>query len=128
MKRFATPALVVLAVMASSGAWAGPAVPQSGSTLTSAQLKSMSLEQMQSRGEEMVAETRAIAGKVLDALSDAQKEKDFERLNCIGDVMTTVKGLVRLSEQNGLSLRERVIAKDRAGAEHEFIKLSISRN
>jgi len=128
MKRLAIPTLLVLVVLASSGAVAGPAVAPSAATLTAAQLKTMSLEQMQAKGEEMVAETRVIASKVLDALSAAQKEKDFQRLNCIGDVMTTVKGLVRLSEQNGLSLRERVIAKDRAAAEHEFIKISISRN
>ena len=92
------------------------------------QLKAMTLDQMLTDGETAVKEMDELVKNVLDGLAEAQGAKDFQRMNCISDVLTTIKGLMRLSEQNALSLRERVIAKDRAGAEHEFVKLSIARS
>jgi hypothetical protein len=92
------------------------------------ELKAMSLEQMLDTGERAVAAMNEMVKQVLDGLEDAQGAKDFQRINCIGETLTTIKGLMRLSEQNALTLRERVIARDRPGAEHEFVKLTIARN
>lgn len=90
-------------------------------------LKAMSLEDMLGNGEAAVREMNEITRQVLDSLADARKENDFQRMNCIGNVLNTIKGLLRLSDQNALSLRERVIGRDRSGAEHEFVKISIAR-
>ena len=92
------------------------------------ELKAMSLEAMAQQGETAVQEMNELVRQVLGSLSDAQKQKDFQRMNCLGDVLTTIKGLLRLSEQNSLTLRERAIQRDRPGAEHEYVKLTIARN
>ena len=91
-------------------------------------LKAMGLDTMLSSGESYVKEMNDLVRGVLNELGSARDGKDFQRMNCLGDVLTTLKGLLRLSEQNAITLRERVIAKDRTGAEHEFVKLSIARN
>ena len=82
---------------------------------------------MLSTGEIAVREMNDVVREVLDSLAEARKNNDFQRMNCVGEVLTTIKGLLRLSDQNTMSLRERVISRDRTGAEHEYVKISIAR-
>lgn len=116
--------LVGCSLMTARIAWG----QKGGGVLKPEELKALSFEEMLSRGEKAITEMKDLVKEILDALADAQKSKDFQRINCISDVMTTVKGLMRLSEQNILTLRERVIARDRSGAEHEFVKLMIAQS
>jgi hypothetical protein len=125
--------VILAALLTASAALAAPTGSGGkGATSTTVlkpdDLRAMSMEQMLSSGEAAVTEMNELVNQVLEGLSEAQKRNDIQRMNCVSDVLTTIKGLMRLSEQNALSLRERVIAKDRAGAEHEYVKLSIARN
>ena len=117
---------VVLALMGMGFPVLAAPAGRAGKALSPDELKAMTLEQMLSSGEKMVAEMKGKSEEILDAYAEAQKQKDFVRINCIGDSLTTMKGLMRLSEENLMSLKMKVIARDRSGAEHEFVKLSIA--
>lgn len=90
-------------------------------------LQAMSLEEMLADGERTVLDMNNTVREVLDTLASARKANDFARMNCIGTALSSIKGLLRISDQNALSLRERVMARDRPAAEHEFVKMRIAR-
>lgn len=119
-------ALFLIALVIGSSVLAQPS--QDRSPLRPEEIKSLSLDTMLVKGEGFVKEMQEYVKDILAMSAKARDQKDFERMNCINAIMNTIKGLLRVSEQNALSLRERVIAKDRSGAEHEFIKIAIARN
>ena len=126
MRKTAVLLTGLLATLVSTGAVgetrAGPVI------LRPDELKSMTMESMLASGEAYLKDIRQMSAQVVTGLDEAKGRKDFARINCIGEVLTAVKGLARLTEQNATSLRERVAAKDRAGAEHEYVKITIARN
>ncbi len=121
-------ALVIVAVAAP--AFANPKrdhVVVEAKSLKPQDLQAMTLEEMLTEGEKSVQDMNLTVREVLDSLASARKANDFARMNCIGTSLSSIKGLLRISDQNALSLRERVIARDRPGAEHEFVKMRIAR-
>jgi len=127
MVRFAMPVLIVaLALPAFAVPKKDRAAPETKS-IKPQDLQAMSLEDMLSEGEKTVTDMNGIVREVLDTLAAARKGNDFARMNCIGTALSSIKGLLRISDQNALALRERVIARDRPGAEHEFVKVRIAR-
>jgi len=91
-------------------------------------LKAMSLEEMQGKGTQYLEDMRKLVDNVLDGLKEARASGDPQAVKCVNNALTTIKGLLRLSEQNGIGLRENVIANDRTRTQHEFVKLTIARN
>lgn len=92
------------------------------------QLAKMDLGEMQTLGDGYVQEMNDLVSDVLQGLSEAQKANDLQRVQCISGVMTSLKGMARLSEQYRLSLRQAAIANDRSAATQEFVKLTMARN
>ncbi len=127
MNRFV---IVVLAVAIVSPAFAAPKkdrVVVASESIKPQDVQAMSLEEMLAEGERSVQYMNVTARDVLDTLAAARKANDFARMNCIGTSLSSIKGLLRISDQNSLTLRERVIARDRAASEHEFVKVRIAR-
>jgi hypothetical protein len=73
-----------------------------------------------------LGEMKNVLGAVLDLLKDAREEKDVIKLNCINEKLTSVKGLIRISEQADITLQEAVAKGEKDTATHEFHKISIS--
>jgi hypothetical protein len=122
---------------AAQGGTAGsPAVPPpadrtaelAGANLKASDLQAMSMEEMTRKGDRLVEEMDRAVKDVLGRLTQAVQENDFARINCVNQALTMMKGLLRLSGQNAISLREAVASRDRAGAEHEYVKLHIAGN
>ncbi|HOU53208.1 MAG TPA: hypothetical protein PLQ97_04695 [Myxococcota bacterium] len=99
-----------------------------GSNLRASDLQAMSMEEMTRRADRLVEEMDRAVKDVLGLLSQAVAANDFTRINSVNQTLTMMKGLLRISGQNAISLREAVASRDRAGAEHEFVKLHIARN
>jgi len=97
-----------------------------GSGLRASDLQAMSVEEMARKGDRLVEEMDRAVKDVLASLTQAVAENDFARINCVNQTLTMMKGLLRLSGQNAISLREAVASKDRAAAEHEYVKLHIA--
>lgn len=90
------------------------------------ELKALSMDDMLKNGAAFVKDMDSTVGSVLDTMALAVKSNDFARINCISETLTVIKGLMRLSGQNELALREQVIGRNRPGAEHEYVKLHIA--
>jgi hypothetical protein len=122
--------IVVLSMALALPAFAAPRrdrVTVENGALKPQDVQALGLDDMLAEGERSVQYMNQTARDVLDTLAVARKANDFARMNCIGTALTSIKGLLRISDQNSLSLRERVIGRDRAGAEHEFVKIRIAR-
>ncbi len=104
------------------------AVERGEGPLRPEQLAAMDLAEMQRLGDAYVQEMNDQVSDVLEMLSEAQKANDLGRVQCLSAVMTSLKGMARLSEQYRLSLRQAVIANDRSIASQEFVKLTLARN
>jgi hypothetical protein len=73
-----------------------------------------------------LGEMKDVLSAVLDLLKDAREEKDVIKLNCINEKLTSIKGLIRISEQADITLQEAVAKGEKDTATHEFHKIAIS--
>ncbi len=92
------------------------------------QLQALSLDEMLAQGEVAARLANERVTSAMGMLGDAREANDVQRINCLSDYLTTMKGLARLADQNLQTLRERVAARDRTAAEHEYVKVMIARN
>jgi hypothetical protein len=75
-----------------------------------------------------VEEMRGVLAGTLDRLKQAQDEQDMVRINCVNDKLSAVRGLVKISEQSEISLREAATRKVADLVDHEFTKITIARS
>lgn len=95
-------------------------------SLSPEEVKALSMDDMLKNGAQFVKDMESTVRSVLDTMAVAVKANDFTRINCVSESLTIMKGLMRLSGQNELALREQVVNRNRAGAEHEYVKLHIA--
>ncbi|NMB76088.1 MAG: hypothetical protein GYA21_13285 [Myxococcales bacterium] len=78
------------------------------------------------RSAQYLAEMKQILGTVLKLLKEARDEKDVIKVNCVNEKLTSIKGLMRISEQADMALQEAVAKGESDTSAHEFHKLVIS--
>ena len=61
-------------------------------------------------------------GNVL--LVEAREEQNIQKLSCLNDTLTAIKGLLRLSEQDLAVMQKRI--RGSGSIEHAFVKISIA--
>jgi hypothetical protein len=69
---------------------------------------------------------REVLKDVLGKLEEARNTKDVVKLNCVNEKLTSIKGLLRISEAADVALQEAVAKREPSAAEHEFTKVSIA--
>jgi hypothetical protein len=84
-------------------------------------------QQLKKATKNMQAMKKVLTG-AFETLKEARSEQDMQKLNCINEALSAIKGLMRLSEQNFVMLQEAVARSDARTAEHEFVKISIAHN
>lgn len=82
----------------------------------------------QQTAEEYLGEMRAALSKGLEILREAREDMDAVRLQCVNDKITTMKGILRISEDANISLQEALATRATERARYEFNKLRTSRN
>ncbi len=91
-----------------------------------AKAASLSGAEKQDRARSYLDEMRDVLGHVLKLLKEAREEKDVIKVNCVNEKLTSIKGLIRISEQAGMTLQEALAKGEKDTASHEFHKISIS--
>jgi hypothetical protein len=86
--------------------------------------KKMSPEKMVLEAKTYVEKMEKVANDGNILVTEAREEQNIQKLSCLNDTLTAIKGLLRLSEQN-FSLMKNRIRKSRK-VEHEFVKISIA--
>ena len=92
-----------------------------------ADLAKMSMDDMLTDGGEMVKEMEAKLAASFKLLEEAMDMSDIATTTLRNDAITAMKGLVKLSEENFMTLQQRIAERNREAAEHEFVKISIAR-
>ncbi len=70
---------------------------------------------------------RDLLNQVLKLLEQARDEKDVVKRNCVNEKLTQVKGLVKVSEEAEIELKEAIVKREEEAADHEFTKVAIAR-
>ena len=77
--------------------------------------------------EEALNEMRTILKKAMQMLADARKSNDAVRLNCVNEKVTSMKGILRVSEDADLALQEHMATNAIEKAKKELAKIRIGR-
>lgn len=88
--------------------------------------ENLSVGEMTKRSGTQVREMDAVIQAAFDSLEDARSEEDIQRVSCINDALTAMKGLLKLAEENMLSLRESAARGDDSAVQFEYIKIGIA--
>lgn len=75
-----------------------------------------------------VARMGSLIGGAFNELEEARKAQNVSRVNCVGEAVSTMKGLLRLSEGNLLVMQECASRNDVGCTDHEAVKISIAFN
>jgi anaerobic selenocysteine-containing dehydrogenase len=90
------------------------------------ELPQLSVSEMVQRSSGQLKEMDSVIQAAFDSLEQARSDEDLQRISCINDALTAMKGLLKLAEENMLSLRENAARSDRESAEFEHMKISIA--
>lgn len=82
----------------------------------------------QERAGEYLVEMRASLTRGLEILRSAREDMDALRLQCVNEKITTMKGVLRISEDAFISLQEALATRGTERARYEFNKIRTSRN
>ncbi len=97
-----------------------------GETDVEAEIEEVPDAQKGARSTQALSRMKAILNAVLGHLTEAREEKDVVKLNCVNEKLTAVKGLLKISEQADVTLREAVARGDTEVGSHEFEKITIA--
>jgi hypothetical protein len=115
----------ILAVLLSTTAFAQDK-PKDDTAADFSKAASLSGSEKQDRAKSYLDEMREVLGHVLKLLKEAREEKDVIKVNCVNEKLTSIKGLIRISEQAEMTLQEALAKGENDTASHEFHKISIS--
>lgn len=91
-------------------------------------LKSLSLRQMVSQGEDDLNAMKAVLKEGFAELKAARENESVQKINQVNEALSTIKGLLRLSEQNFILLQEAAAKGQRDKAERELVKIVVAKD
>ena len=86
----------------------------------------MTTEQMVESAKEMVNEMEEMLTASFTLLEKSITASDVAATAIRNEAITAMKGLVKLSEENLMTMQQKNAEKDRDGVEHEYVKISIA--
>ena len=91
-----------------------------------AKTTSMSVDEMKDSAQSMVTRMRDMLETSFGLLEESIARNDVATTSIRNEAITAMKGLVKLSEENLMTLRQKAAERDRDGVEHEYVKISIA--
>lgn len=91
-----------------------------------AKTASMSVDEMKDSAQGMVTRMRDMLETSFGLLEESIARNDVATTSIRNEAITAMKGLVKLSEENLMTLRQKAAERDRDGVEHEYVKISIA--
>lgn len=89
-------------------------------------LAQLTVDDMVERASESVRKMEKQLGESFKLLEESISKGDVAATTARNEAITAMKGLVRLSEQNLLTLQQRAAERDRTRVEHEYVKITIA--
>lgn len=121
MNRFLTVASLSLAL-----SFTAAVLAETGGGISAADFQKKSTPDMVEHAGKLVDGMEAMLKKSFKLLEQAINSADVSATNTRNEAITAMKGLVKLSEGNYVTLQQRAAEKDRKGVEHEYVKITIA--
>jgi len=102
------------------------AEPELTTTRPDEDLSQLTIEDMAARASDSVRRMEKQLGDSFKLLEESIAKGDVAATTARNEAITAMKGLVRLSEQNLLTLQQRAAERDRTRVEHEYVKITIA--
>lgn len=118
LNKFGILGLIGIATLVASLSFAQQIPPKGDATLKPAEL--------QPKSTKMMGEMKAMLQNAFDTLKEARAEKDVQKLNFVNEVLSAIKGLVKLAEGNFVELQQAIASQKLKKAEHQFVKIAIA--
>lgn len=124
MRRMMTSLAIVLgvALVAGHAAAQAPALDR-----TYQRAEKLSTEEKLQEASSAIEKMKSVLEAALVRLQSAREERDLIKVNCVNDKLSAIKGLLKISEQAEVGLKEAVARNDQELVNHEFTKISIAR-
>lgn len=87
----------------------------------------MSVSEMKSKAQSIIAELRGLRDKGESSLRQAKADKNMDRMDCVNEALIALKGVLKLGEDYGYDLEAAVTEGDGAAVKANFKKLSIAK-
>ena len=109
----------------------GVAVGQTESTMVMASASAedvarMSIQDMVSRADRLVNKMEEMLSESFSLLEEAIADGDVAVITARNEAITAMKSLVKLSEENYLTLQQKAAEGNRESVEHEYVKITIA--
>ena len=95
-------------------------------SIESIRTKSQTGSQMISSSTSMLVQMEATLTEAYSILKKTRKEKDVIKLNCVNESITKIKGLLKRSKDDLISLQESVSKDDMKASNYYFTKISLA--
>lgn len=69
---------------------------------------------------------RSVLSTALSRLAQTRKDKDVNALNCVNEKLAAIDGLVKISEDAQVALKEAIARRDAEGKDHEVSKVALA--
>ena len=86
----------------------------------------MSIPDMVSRADRLVNKMEEMLSESFSLLEEAISEGDVAVITARNEAITAMKSLVKLSEENFLTLQQKAAEGNRDSVEHEYVKITIA--
>ena len=86
----------------------------------------LSNQEKLSRVRREVGAMREVLQQAMKALRGAHERKDITQINCVKDRLSTIKGLLRISTEAGMSLDEALVDNQADLVNHEYVKVMMA--
>ena len=120
--RICVTSLVALTFVVATLVVSAPVPAQS----SGADPSSMSIEELDGAANEMVKKMEERLTLRFQLLEQSISSSDVAATAIRTEAITAIKGLVKLSEENYMTLQQKRAEKDRDGEVHEYVKISIA--
>jgi hypothetical protein len=102
-----------------------PSAPSSDADVAVRQRASLSPQEMLTQGQDYRTRMDVIVKQIEPMISEAQRQKDVIRLNCLTDKLLQIRANVRIGDDALQALREAAARQDQGGALHEYTRVTI---
>jgi len=89
-------------------------------------VEKMTVQKMVSRADRLVNKMEEMLSQSFKLLEEAISEGDVSVITARNEAITAMKSLVKLSEENFLTLQQRAAEGNRDAVEHEYVKITIA--
>ena len=118
--------LLLITLLAAAAAAPSPSGERLKPTATAREDEHLTPAARQDRARTALEKLRGLVGQVGKLVQQAKAEKDLVKLNCAGEKLSQVQGLLHVAEQAETELRASVSRKEVDAQDHALARVSIA--